>query len=80
MQSKIAQWGNSKAIRIPSTLVKQLDLKDNQVLSLEIKDQALVIKPQEAETIQELFADYKTSFTYEEEMDWGPAVGEEIEW
>lgn len=83
MDTKISTWGNSKAIRIPAYIVNQLNLKNNQPLDIEVKDTSLVITPKvkEAETVEELFSDYNISFHYsEEELDWGKAEGEELEW
>ncbi|GFK23935.1 AbrB/MazE/SpoVT family DNA-binding domain-containing protein [Tetragenococcus halophilus] len=33
-QTRITQWGNSMIIRIPSYIVKQLGLEDNQALTV----------------------------------------------
>ncbi|MDZ5604803.1 AbrB/MazE/SpoVT family DNA-binding domain-containing protein [Pseudomonas sp. RP23018S] len=45
MQIKIQQWGNSAAIRLPSAVLKQLQLGVGSTLSLDTSGEALVLKP-----------------------------------
>lgn len=50
MGVKIQQWGNSAAIRLPSTVLKQMSLVSGDVLSLNVDPdaQALTLKPARA--------------------------------
>ena len=44
---QISKWGNSLALRIPATLIKQIQLKDgDQVEATLSKDGAIIIRPQ----------------------------------
>lgn len=82
-ETKISNWGNSKAIRIPMQVINQLNLEVNQPLDVEIANHSIIITPKlkEPETIEELYADYDfSSNDYEGELDWGRATGEELEW
>lgn len=45
MQIKIQQWGNSAAIRLPATILKQMHLSVGSTLSLDTSGEALVLKP-----------------------------------
>ena len=46
MDLQIAKWGNSLALRIPSAVVRQLGLRDGDVLRAEVMaDGTLAIRP-----------------------------------
>jgi len=81
-KTRITQWGNSKATRIPSRIIKQLGLKENEPLTVSIKDNAIVLTPEKKEpkNIHELFADWQDDGQREHELDWGKAKGQELEW
>lgn len=48
MQVKIQQWGNSAAIRLPSTVLKQMSLVSGDVLMLDVSAEAMTLKPAKA--------------------------------
>ncbi|MDH0645472.1 AbrB/MazE/SpoVT family DNA-binding domain-containing protein [Pseudomonas sp. GD03858] len=59
MQIKIQQWGNSAAIRIPSTVLKQMRLEVGSTLSLDTAGESMVLKAVRAKpkyTLEELMA------------------------
>jgi antitoxin MazE len=44
---QISKWGNSLALRIPATLIKQIQLKDGDKVEATLsKDGAIIIRPQ----------------------------------
>ena len=44
---QISKWGNSLALRIPATLIKQTHLKDGDKVEVTLsKDGSLIIRPQ----------------------------------
>jgi antitoxin MazE len=44
---QISKWGNSLALRIPATLIKQIQLKDGDRVEATLsKDGAIIIRPQ----------------------------------
>jgi antitoxin ChpS len=53
MEVKIQQWGNSAAIRLPSTLLKQMSLVSGDVLLLNVDPdaQAITLKPTRAKPL-----------------------------
>lgn len=50
MEVKIQQWGNSAAIRLPSTVLKQMSLVSGDVLLLNVDSaaEAMTLKPAKA--------------------------------
>jgi antitoxin ChpS len=45
MEVKIQQWGNSAAIRLPATVLKQMSLSSGDVLVLDVSAQVMTLKP-----------------------------------
>ena len=46
MAARLQKWGNSDGIRIPSTILKTLNLKTNDTVILEqIDDKIIISKP-----------------------------------
>ncbi|VVO32098.1 AbrB/MazE/SpoVT family DNA-binding domain-containing protein [Pseudomonas fluorescens] len=48
MEVKIQQWGNSAAIRLPATVLKQMSLVSGDVLMLDVSTEAITLKPVKA--------------------------------
>lgn len=80
----IKKWGNSDAVRIPSSIIKTLDLKENQQLNITIEDGKIVFTPiktnDEPTTLKELFANWQDDGVRDHELDWGESKGNELEW
>lgn len=78
----LAQWGNSKATRIPSSILKLLNGDDNQKFSVSVKDESISLTPeiQKLTTIQELFAGWEDDGVRHNEVDWCWAEGNEMQW
>jgi antitoxin MazE len=47
MQTTIQKWGNSLAVRIPGTYVKEVGLKEGLPVSFVVENGTLIIKPVE---------------------------------
>lgn len=80
--TKISKWGNSKATRIPSQIINQLNLTDNQTMIIEVKNNAIVMTPKSKKptNIHELFNGWKDDGKRDHELDWGQAQGDELPW
>ncbi len=84
MQIKIQQWGNSAAIRLPSTVLKQMRLGVGSTLSLDTAGETLVLKPVRPKpkyTLEELMAECDLNAPEPEDMaGWNamPPVGREV--
>lgn len=79
MKTKVGKWGNSLAVRIPKSVVQQLELKDDMVVEVSSSDGSVMIKPlrnKDAE-LKRLLKGI-TPGNYYGEVDWGPDVGNEI--
>ena len=84
MQIKIQQWGNSAAIRLPSTVLKQMRLGVGSTLSLDTAGETLVLKPVRPKpkyTLEELMAECDLNAPEPEDMaGWNamPPLGREV--
>ncbi|NVY96530.1 PbsX family transcriptional regulator [Lactobacillus sp. DCY120] len=78
-QIRLAKWGNSKAVRIPSQIIKQLE--DNQDMTVAIKDGSITLTPIKKcpTNIHELFKDWQDDGKRDHELDWGESVGNEVQ-
>lgn len=88
MIAKLQKWGNSKAVRIPATIVQQLGAKEGGALDLQVRDGVLLIevikrkKPARRTRATELsLKDLLKGMTPQDRhplVDMGPDVGGEI--
>ena len=79
MQTSIAKWGNSLALRLPRHVVEGANLKEGAPVVVEVRDGSLVITPARKKfKLSELLAQMQSDDRHEE-TDWGPKQGEE-EW
>ncbi len=82
MQTEIGKWGNSAATRIPSKILKEAGLHVGSKIDIvvengEVRLRAVKPKISRAERLDRLIASYK-KLGPDEEIDWGPDVGNEI--
>ena len=79
MEATIQQWGDSLALRIPETFVKQAKVKKGSRVQLVVKKGQMVVTPIQPEklTLKSLLAKV-TPENIHPETDWGPPVGKEI--
>jgi antitoxin MazE len=78
-QTKVSQWGNSLAIRLPQSLVNKLAIKRGVDVELQIENDGIKVKipslPKKF-TLEELLAGV-TADNIHKETDWGKAQGNE---
>lgn len=79
MEVRIQKWGNSFGIRIPSSLLKSLDIKDNDLLTIEENDGKIVITKSKKNKISlvKRFNEYKGE-DLTSSFSWDKPVGKEI--
>ena len=79
MRSKIQQWGNSLALRIPKPFAEEAGLARQSEVEVSVVDGNVVIFPvrEPQPTLEELLAEV-TEENRHSEIDTGPAVGREI--
>ena len=84
MEARLQKWGNSDGIRIPSSFLKSLNLKTNDVVELlQIEDTIIISKPKKKHmTLEERFKMYEDlpveEIAVAESYDWGEDIGKEI--
>ena len=79
MNQHVRKWGNSDAVRIPSSLLAAAGLKTDDPVDVREEDGRIVIERAAAdnETLDEMIARI-TPENRHEPFDWGPPVGKEI--
>lgn len=79
MEARLQKWGNSDGIRIPSNILKSLNLKTNDVVDLNIVDDKIVISKSKKKKIilSERFEEYNGK-NLSKEFTWDDPKGNEI--
>ena len=80
MQSNIARWGNSLALRLPSHIARETRLAEGAAVNIEMKDDgSLILTPVRKKLkLSDLLAQMPDR-AEPAEFDWGEPKGEE-EW
>lgn len=79
VEAKIQKWGNSSGIRIPSSILKSLNIKTNDILNIEQEDDKIIISiPKKKKiSLEERFKEYHGK-NLAKEFTWDEDVGREI--
>lgn len=79
MITKVQQWGNSLAIRIPKPFAEEAGLEKASTVDLSVIDGKLVVLPiqEPSPTLKVLLAQI-TEENLHDEVDTGPSVGNEV--
>lgn len=75
MWSTIKKWGNSLALRIPKAYAQELGVEENSRVSIEIKNDRLIIK--RGQTLEEMLA-LVSDENKHEVIDFGEPIGKEM--
>ncbi len=75
MWSTIKKWGNSLALRIPKAYAQELGVEENSRVSIEIKNDCLIIK--RGQTLEEMLA-LVSDENKHEVIDFGEPIGKEM--
>ena len=84
MRLNLAKWGNSAAIRIPKTVLDELNIDstnlENVSFSIDIEGDRLILKRKLEKTQFELLAERSTGEKLNPKVcvDWGKPVGKEV--
>lgn len=80
MNIQVGKWGNSYAVRIPSLMAKEMGLKEETELDLQIESGAMVLRHTKSRgpvySLEAMLAKI-TPENFHEETDWGAPVGKE---
>ncbi len=79
MEVRIQKWGNSAGIRIPSSILKSLKIKTNDVLNIEQQEDKIVISiPKKRKiSLEERFKNYNGD-NLAKDFSWDDSMGREI--
>ena len=79
MEARIQKWGNSDGIRIPSSILKSLNIKTNDILNIEKQDDKIIISIPKKKKISlaDRFKSYKGK-KLAKDFVWDESVGKEI--
>jgi antitoxin MazE len=77
METKVQKWGNSYALRIPKTFVREVGLEYNATVNLTVEDGKLIIQPTGGAISLEKLLERITSENIHGEIDSGTPVGKE---
>jgi len=83
MEARVQKWGNSDGLRIPSNLLKSLNLKTNDVVELTKKEDTIVISKLKKKhmTLEERIEMFEKESDNEKgnvsSYDWGEDLGKE---
>ena len=79
MQTSVSRWGNSLALRLPSTIAASLDVKEGTPVEIRIEDHSLVVTPSKPRyKLADLLKGYDRERHGHGEADAGKPVGEEV--
>ena len=75
----IQKWGSSLAVRIPSSLAKELDVKEGTPVEITTEEGALVVTVERRPRyrLKDLLKDCRPEQLHGE-IDWGEDVGREV--
>lgn len=79
MNATVQKWGNSLALRIPSSVAKEIALSPGSSVELTVEDGALTVKPSKKRkmSLSQLLKAV-TKENRHSEMSWGAPVGKEL--
>ena len=79
MEARLQKWGNSVGLRIPSNILKSLNLKKDDVVELKQDEDKIIISISKRKKIslKEEFEKY-TGENLAKEFEWDEPVGREI--
>ena len=76
---RLQKWGNSVGIRIPSTIIKSLELKENDLLDIAEEDNKIVVSKTNKKKISlKLLFDQYNGENLAKEFEWDGPRGKEI--
>lgn len=81
MNTNLAKWGNSAAIRIPKAILEELNIDSNNFenvsFDMNVEGNKLILKKKQEKTKFELLAEKSKGekLNPKEDIDWGDPVG-----
>ena len=80
MLAKVQKWGNSQGIRVPKTLLDELQIHVGDEVNISVEEGKIIVEPARPKRgrvrIEDLVAEIPADYVVEE-LDWGKPVGKE---
>ncbi|MGH9643628.1 MAG: AbrB/MazE/SpoVT family DNA-binding domain-containing protein [Terriglobales bacterium] len=73
---QLVKWGNSHAVRIPKTVVEQMEIREGDRLEIRVEDGRIALEADRKLTLHDLVARITPRNLHDEE-DWGKPAGRE---
>lgn len=78
MEMKLQKWGNSLGVRLPSNILKSLNLKVDDVINIREEDEKIIItKVEKKISLEEKIKAYEGE-NISKDFEWDNAQGREI--
>lgn len=79
MEVRLQKWGNSDGIRIPSSILKSLNIRTNDLLNIEQEEDKIIISVPKKKKIslEERFNNYHGD-NLAKDFSWDEPIGREI--
>ena len=79
MEARVQKWGNSAGIRIPSSILKSLNIKTNDVLNIIQEDDKIIISiPKKKKiSLSDRFKEYNEK-NLAKDFSWDENIGREL--
>jgi antitoxin MazE len=79
MNATVQKWGNSLALRIPSSLAKDVHLRQGSIVEVAVVEGKMMVKPKgQVKPSLSKMLNAVSKRNRHSEYDWGGAVGQEI--
>ena len=79
METRVQKWGNSAGIRIPSSILKSLNIKTNDILNIIQEDDKIIISiPKKKKiSLSDRFKEYNGK-NLAKDFSWDENIGREL--
>ncbi len=77
VETTLQKWGNSLGLRMPSVIVKSINLKQGSELEIRLKDGAIILIPKKNKQLSELLSQINP-YNIHSEKSFGKSVGREV--
>ena len=79
MEARVQKWGNSAGIRIPSSILKSLNIKTNDILNIIQEDDKIIISiPKKKKiSLSDRFKEYNGK-NLTKDFSWDENIGREL--
>jgi antitoxin MazE len=78
MNATVQKWGNSLALRIPSSIAKDISLRQGSAVDIAVEGGKIIVKPEKKKKLSlSQLLNGVTKDNRHTELDWGEPLGRE---